>query len=116
MQLVIKDHLPLQRAILLKQGPLSFKFCCVLCHLWIWQLFCLHSQTNAEEVGEDSDDEDYESEETPLESYETPLDKDETEVDEYQIFKNVLQSECIHFLLPDILTKIWWSLKLEGFS
>ena len=58
-------------------------------------------------MGEDSDDEDYESEETPLESYETPLDKDETEVDEYQIFKNVLQSECIQFFLPDILTKIW---------
>ncbi|KAK2154166.1 hypothetical protein LSH36_275g06021 [Paralvinella palmiformis] len=48
--------------------------------------------TNADEVGEDCDEEDYESEETPLESYETPLDRDETEVDEYQVFKNVLQN------------------------
>jgi hypothetical protein len=32
-------------------------------------------------------------EETALESYQTPLDEDNCPVDEYQIFKNVLESE-----------------------
>jgi len=59
----------------------------------VLRLCFFSSQTNADEVGEDCDEEDYESEETPLESYETPLDRDETEVDEYQVFKNVLQSK-----------------------
>ena len=51
--------------------------------------------------GDDSEDDDEydEAEETPLESYETPLDKEDCAVDEYQVFKGILQSMSLWYLV-----------------
>lgn len=56
----------------------------------------------AKQAGEDGDDEDWEeddAEETALEGYTTTVDDEDNFVDEYQIFKAILQSKIIRFVV-----------------
>lgn len=48
-----------------------------------------------DESDDDDDDSDFElHEETMLEAYNTPLDEDTCPIDEYDVFKEVMTSEC----------------------